>query len=877
MRLFWRRSDRDFADEIEAHLALEADRLRAEGVSEHEARARAARAFGNPTAARESFYESRRAPVWDAVVRDLRYACRGLARRPGFAAAAILTLALGIGANTAIFSAVDEALFRPPDVPGADRLAHIYRFNRKTSKYVSTSYPDYDDFRRQARSFQNLAAYARLALTVQWTPDDAERMAVETVSGNYFAMLRAAPRAGRILDVGDDVPSASPVAMISDDLWRTKFHSDPAVPGRAIEIAGASFTIVGVAPSSVSGLNLDWLTPPKIWIPLRTAGLVVPRMAALKIFDTRAMIWLVLTGRLRPDATPASAEAELQAISTRIAIADPAQRDLTAAVMPLSRSKFWPAYRKGVGNSLTAFAIAAGLILLLACANVSNLLVGRAIGRRREMAMRLAIGAGRAQLVRQLLTESAVLALASCLASVAVATVLMRLLRQFPDALGLPLSLELTVEPRALAFCAAISLLTIALCGLAPALWTARLDVVSSLKCSGHGGGGAGQEWLRGGLIAAQAAFSMILLVGGGLYGRTLWNAYSADLGFRSDHLLTAAFSLPAPGSDIAARTQDAQRALLRELPSIAGVQSATISSAGILSRVHPSALVRNTPQDPPISAGCEFVARDYMRTLGVRLASGRDFAERDEGGATAIVNETLALALGGRGAGETVWVEAPGRKKLSMTIVGVAKDGRYGSVWEQPEPHIYLAAAKSDVAVEFLAVRTGPPPQSLAEPIRKLWAGLSPTTPLYDTRTGDEAVRLFLTPQRVAAGILGGFGVLSMALTGVGLYSVIAFSLAQRTREIGIRIAIGASPRAVGAAVAGGAARWVIAGVAAGAVGSASTMRLLAANVKGVSLYDAPTYGAAALLLACIAAAACFVPARRAVRVDPSSALRSE
>ena len=809
----------------------------------------------------------------DVLLRDTRYALRTLARSPGYAAAAILTLALGIGANTAIFSSIDEILFRPPNLPQPEQLAQVYSFNRKTSTYVSSSYPDYLDFRQQARSFENLAAYVRFPLNVQLLGDLSERISVEAVSGNYFAMLRVPPLAGRAFASADDVPGAAPVAMIAEELWRTRLQADPAVLGRPIEISGRQFTVIGIVPKSVTGLNLNWVTPPRIWIPLRTTVLVIPRFD--RVFDSRAAVWLVLTGRLNTGVPISTAQAELQAIAAHIA----GKRDLTALVYPLSRSKFWPSYRKDIRTSLTGFGIASGLILLLACANVSNLLLGRAIARRRELAMRLAIGAGRGRIVRQLLTESAVLAVLSCGAALGVAYGLMRLLLQFPSALGLTLNLDLHLESHALTFCVALSALAIALFGLAPAIQTAGLAIMPSLKDSGNASAGGRHQWFRSGLVALQAAFAMILLVGGGLYGRALWTAYSTDLGFQSNRLLTAEFSVP-PSGKTEEQIRNDQRSLLDHLSSAPGIVSATWSSMGIFTPGRFRASIQAEVGRPPVAATCEFVGRDYFRTLGIPLIEGHDYTARDEEtGTRAIVNRTLARALwaGAGPVGRTILMEAPGRANAPFIVAGVAGDTKDGSVWEQPEPHLYLPASQSQVSAGFLAVRTSVPPAELAQPLRKLWGELEPLAPLDDIQTGEERVNLALTPQRVAAAILGGFSLLALLLTAVGLYSVVAFSVAQQKREMGIRIAIGASPGSIFAAVLRKSMIPAVAGLAAGMAASVPLMHVVAAKARNVSPYDEPTYLAVALILAAVACVAAMVPARRAMRVDPASALRSE
>jgi predicted permease len=877
--MFRRRKDQDFAAEIQAHLDLETDRLREEGHAGVDAR----RSFGNVAAAQERFYESRRFLWMEHLWRDVRYAIGTLRHSPAFAAAAIVSLALGIGANTAIFSAIDEILLRPLAVPQPHQLAQVYSFNRKTATYVSSSYPDYADFRRRAQSFQQLSAYVRLPLNVELGGQGTERITVEAVSDNYFDMLRIPPLAGRTLRAEDDLPGAPPAAMVSEELWRTRFHAAPGVAGATIRIEGYPFTVAGVVPNRLGGMNLNWATPPRLWIPLHTTPLVLPAFGAANVFDNRAVLWLVLTGRLKSGVSTAGAQAELQTVAARIAQTDAsANRDFTAMVFPLSRSKFWPSYRTAITNSLAAFGVACGLVLLLACANVSNLLLERALSRRREFAVRLAIGAGRSRLVRQLLTESLTLAVPSCAAALLVAQGLMKLLLRFPNALGLPLSLDLTVEARALLFCVALSLATTVLFGLAPALQATQPEILPSLKQSGNALSGAGRDWFRGSLVMLQVALSTVLLICGGLYGRSLARAYSADLGFRSANLLTAEFGMGGPGPEAAQRLQNSQRALLRELAAVPGIVSATTSSRQILDPTHSQAQVDSG--DGPasaISVDRESIGPDYLATMGIGLASGRDFNGRDDAttGPVAIVNRTLAARLwpGGAAIGRTVYLRKKAGAAMPLTVVGIAQDARYGSVWEEPQPHLYLAGWQSGTPAEFIAVRTRLKPAELAAAVRQPWGRLEPSASLYDFQTADERVSLFLTPQRVAAGIFGAFGLLAIALASVGLYSLVAYSVLQQKREIGIRIAIGAQPRSVLAAILKNSMRLTAAGLLLGGAGSLLLMRFLATQVKEVSPYDGQTYLLVALVLMSVTFVAALIPARRAMRVDPALALRAD
>ena len=588
----------------------------------------------------------------------------------------------------------------------------------------------------------------------------------------------------------------------------------------------------------------------------------------------------MLIGRLQPGITVAGAQAELQAIAGGLAQSEPAtNRNLTAVVFEASHAKFWPSYRASVTQSLVVFAVAAGLVLLLACANVSNLLLERALGRRREFAIRLAIGAGRAQLVRQLLTESLLLVSASIVLALAVTHGLDRVLLHFPNALGLPLALDLTMESRALMFCLGISLATTILFGLAPALQATRPDVLSSLKKSGNTLSSRGHDRYRQVLVVVQVAFSMMLLVGGGLFGRSLLKAYSTDLGFRASDLLTAAFTPPRPGTPAAEQFQRLQQNLLEQLARIPGIQSASLAFNGLLSPAHPRVPVQASGSTaPPLLVDCDFVGPNFLGTMGIPLLRGRDFSSRD-GRPTkvGIVNQTLATRLwpGADPVGQILLIKEGAGKSTRIQVVGVAHDSKYSSVWEEAQPYLYQPTAQTDSPASYLIARTRVRPQELTPVIRKEWESMAPHMPLDEFRTAEQRVTFSLGPQRVAAAILAAFGLLAITLASVGIYSVMAYSVVQRTREIGIRIAVGARPEIVVRQILGKSTSLVVLGVALGAAVSAGLMRFVASQVKDISPYDGWTFSAVALLLAIVALAAALVPALRAARIDPLTALR--
>lgn len=801
------------------------------------------------------------------LAQDLIFATRTLRKSPGFAAAAIVTLALGAGANTAIFSAIDELLLRPLPVPNAGRLASVYRFNQKTGKYLSSSYPGYDDLRHRAQSFEALAAYVRLQFNLN-VGGHAERIPVEAVSGNYFDMLQLAPLAGRALRE-DDVAAV----MLGENLWRSRFQSDPALIGRSVSLEGQPFTVTGIVPRGFHGPNLNWGPAPEIWMPLQATPLLLPSFRTLDILHQRPVEWLLTIGRLKAGVSVQQAQAELRTFGME---RGGMERDVTLSVFPASNAKFWPAYRASIGNWLAVFAGAAGLVLLLACANLSNLLLERALGRRREIAIRLALGAGRARIVRQLLTENLLLAVPGFLAAIGVAKGLQKLILGFPNAFGINLAMELTVESRALLFCFAVSLAAAALFGVAPLLQALRQDVVPALKESGNTTAAVGQAWLRQSLVVVQVAFSMILLVAGGLFGRSLLRAYSLDPGFRSDHLLVLSFGLP--GQYTGDRAQQFNDAILRQIAAIPGVSSATFAAELPLSPVH------STGQVQSLSVNYNMVGPAYLRTLGIALMAGRDFDARDGGAApkVAVVNQALARTLWGASnpLGRVMeFQDRPGQpgRVTRVEVVGLAHDARYESIWESGEPYLYLPAAEWQRPVSNLLVRTVAPPRGLSAAIRKQWESAAPEAPLFELRTGDELLASAVAPQRLAAALLGAFGLLAILLATVGLYSVMAYSVVQRTREIGIRLAIGARPSRVLRDLLRQAMTMAGVGVATGAATGLAAARLLANQVRDVSPYDTLTFAAAALLVSAVSAVAALVPALRAARVDPLQALKYE
>jgi predicted permease len=863
-----RQIDAEVDEELASHLAmLEEENIRL-GMSPQDARRAAHLRLGDSAQLREAHRDARGLPLLDSLLQDIRYASRSLIKIPGFTAAAVLTLAVGIGDNTAIFSIVDEALFRPLNFTRPQELVDVYAFDKASQKFLSSSFPDYQDLRARVTTFQALSAFVRMPLNVFWNGSNQE-LPVEAVTGNFFSMLALSPVAGRTFRDEDDSLASQPVAMISEEI------GDAGSIGQTILLEDKAFTIIGIVPKRYHGTNLNWGAPPKVWIPLLATALVQPRFRTMGIFEQRSMRWLLVTGRLKPGISLRQAQAEVGAIATGIAREAPQDdRNISEKVFNASRAKFWPAYRSTVTRSLAVFAGASGLVLLLTCANLSNLLLSRGLARQREFAIRMAIGAGRTRLVRQLLTESFLLALSSCLVALGIAYGLGRILAHFPNALGLSLALNGGVDNRVLSFCIALSVLTTVLFGLVPAFETTRPDVLPALKESGRTFSGGGQHNLRNLLLVVQVAFSMILLVGAGLFGRSVMRAWSVDPGFRLDGLWTAGFSVPPPGSASTERLRRSQYDLVRRLRELPVVESVTLGSTLPMDRLHFVAQV-HTPE-VALSADEQTVGLEFFHTIGIALLSGRDFDAHDNSSAprVAIVNEKLAALLwpGKNPLGQILTAQ-----ETAMQVVGVVRDVKYGSVWEEPPPCLYVADAQSNRAASYLMLRLKGHAAAFASTVTKEWSRLMPRSPLDDFQSGEKLLDVALAPQRVATGVFGAFGLMSVVLVSVGLYSTMAYAVARRTREIGIRLALGAKPVAVVRQVLGNVLTVAAVGIVVGAGISALLGGLVASQIKGVSVHDTAMFALSAALLGVVAFCAAVIPARRTVQIDPQQALRSE
>jgi predicted permease len=820
------------------------------------------------------------------VAFDIRYALRTLRRSPAFTLAAVLTLALGIGANTTIFSVVSAVLLRPPpQVREPERLVHVFTSDYSGPRYGASSYADYLDFRESAAGLSGLTAFAPSPLNFS-TGGAASRVWGEEVSGNYFAVLGVAPALGRafVPDV-ERTRAAEPVAVLSYALWQRAFGADSGVIGREVRVNGYPFTVIGVAPAhfhgSIRGVQAD------IWVPYVARGLLSPeRTVGDGTADMqRGDRGMFVIGRLAPGATLATAQASLDAIARRLHDAYPQYwsdvhgESRVVTLVPERDSRVLPQLRGAVIGFFGLLMTVVALMLLICCANVANLLLVRAAGRRREVSVRLALGAGRARLVRQLLTETAVIAILGGVVGLLIAKWATGLLMAFQPPLPVPVALEISLDGRVLAFTALVSALTGFIAGAAPAVGAARLDLVSALKGSTSDSGPRRRRpALRNVLVVSQVATCVILLTMAGLLLRSLRAAQNADLGFDPSGIAIFSTELGNQGYD-ETRGRAFYDDLLRRvaaLPSVRAVSLAERTPLGLdYSRRGVGVEGYEPAQGEDMEFGANIVGPGYLGLMHIPLERGRDFTETDRAGSlpVAIVNQSFARRFwpGEDPIGKRIRIGDSARE-----VVGVARDSRTRSLDESPAPYFYLPFLQYYQPNMTLEVRTAGDPAAMIPAIRREIAALDRDLPVQ-SGTMEDALGLSLLPQRAGATLLGIFSVLGLVLASIGLYGVVAYAVAQRTRDLGIRVALGAEARDVYRVVLGHGVKLTMLGLLIG-VGAALLLARLARGVLfGVSSTDPVTFGSVAAILAAVALLASFIPARRATRVDPMVALREE
>ena len=867
-----RQFDRDLEEEMRFHLDMKA----------REAGPAAARkVFGNAALFQE---QSREAWGWialDQLFQDLRYALRTMRQSPGFTVVVILTLALGIDVNTAIFSFVDRLLLRPLPFPQSDRLATLYfRLPWYPTPYSSLSYPSYVYYRDHNNVLAGLAAYADIQVNMRFG-DDTETVPGEIVSANYFSVLGVAPVLGRAFLADEDaVPGRNAVVMLAAEFWRRRFGGDPAIVGRQVAINGVSFTVVGIVPADFTGLQLDRTARPILWVPTMMYPVAVPFGSEWDLRHLWGDEWLSATGRLKPGATLSQAEANFAQLTDRLKPIWRAEEldekdKLNGLLLPANESRFPPASRGTVTRFLAMLMAVVALVLLIACSNVASLMLARAVKRQREIGMRLALGAGRARLARQLLTEGLLLAFAGGAAGLTVALLTARSLAGFQP-FGLQLLLGTGIDSRVLAFAFGLSVLTGVVFGLIPLRQVSHIELARALKAEGlrRGPRSFGARNL---LVVAQVALSLVLLAGAGLFVRTLRNAQAADVTRNPENVLLLKLDLTARRYDTA-RGQRFYSALLDRLHALPGVRSAAYVLVVPFGGWRGGTDIVPHPGDKPVQVDFNAVSAEYFQTVGIPLVRGRAFEARDREGAAgaAVVNEQLARRFwpGEDPIGKQIQLVQPTRL---AEIVGVVRDGRFRGYRADVNPCFYVPLAQRYYYAMNLEVRTAVNPGRLVAAVRHEIQSLDRDLIVPEVQTLRSFRDAGLGQERLSAALLSGLGILATLIAAIGIYGVLAFAVAERTREIGIRMALGAASRQVMRSVLTDALALIGSGVAIGLVAALALVRFISSLLYGVASTDPAVYAGTAAILIAVGALASYPPARRASRVDPMVALRCD
>ncbi len=873
--------ERDMDDELRFHMLMRARENAEGGMDAEEARDAARRSFGNVAYIKELCRDVRGGGMIETLIQDVRFAARRMLKSPGFTAVALISLALGIGANTAIFGLVNAIMLRPLPVDHPEQLVSVYPVSKDHS--VSTfSYPNYVDFRDRNEVFSGLIVWRMAPMSLDLGGGRPDRVWGYLASGNYFDVLGVKAAMGRTFLPEEDVTKGThPVVVLSHGCWERRFGRDAGIVGRAIKLNGHTFTVIGVAPEGFSGTEVAYA--PEMWVPMMMQPVVESYGDWL---DRRDVQNIFATGRLKPGITPEQATASLDVIAAQLGREFPDSNEgQTIELTP--PGLIHPLLRTPMVSFTAVLMGVVGLVLLIACTNLANLLLGRAAERRGEIALRLALGAGRLRIVRQLLTESVMLSLTGGLLGLGLATLIVRVVIAFKPPLDFPIWIDVPIDVRVYGFSLAVSALTGVVFGLIPALQTSKTDVVPALKES-TARAGHGRSLLRRGLVVAQVALSLVLLIAAGLVLRTLQHLQSMSPGFDPRNAVMMSIDLGLQGYD-EDRGRAFNRQLLDRVRALPGVESAALADFLPLS-LNYNSTDYYVEGEPPVrgaeapTAMNASVSPSYFAAMRIPIVAGREFDDHDttETAEVAVVNETFARK---HFAGPDPALSAIG-KRVSyksatgpwVQIVGVVGDGKYFSIAEDTRPFIYFPLDQGRYSLNTtLLTRTTGDPESMIGPVRAEVTALDPTLPVFNVKTLARHMSLSLFPARVAASLLGAFGLLALGLAAIGIYGVMSYWVSQRTREIGIRMALGARPGDVLRMVVNQGLVMNAVGLAVGIVAALGVSQLLSSMLYGVSSTDLLTYLTISAVLTAVVLLACYVPAWRAAKVEPTRALRHE
>jgi predicted permease len=830
-------------------------------------------------------------PKWGGAMiaglrRDFRSALRAILREPGFAAVVVITLALGIGGTTATYSAIDAILLQSVPVAEPDRVVNVYMLYaaRATTNPAAgdqvggASYLDYVEL-RDSNVLEGLAAFDDVELSLD-TNGASERIEGQVVTGNFFDVLGVRPIIGRTFTPDEDrVGSLIRVAVLSHGTWRQRFGGDTGIVGRTISLNGHPYTVIGVAPRHFAGTQLG--DTPEVWVPMAMQEEVRPpsggplrqRLGSMRMLGVRDVRWLSMVGRLQEGMSVADTAAALDVVGRRLAAEYPeSNRDLSATAMRLGEG---PGLRTEVRPLLRLLSVAVILVLLIACANIASLLLARAVTRRREVAVRMAIGASRTHLVSQWLTESVLLGVLGAAAALIVAHLGIPILHGF----GIPEGVELSLNRRVLAFTFAVGIAAGVIFGLAPVLQLMRPDTEAALRGErGNMAAGARATRARSAFVVGQVALSLVLLVGAGLFLRTLQHAYAVDLGYRVDGMLVATIELGDRYTPVAGQAFYAD--VLNRLNALPGVMAAGAARVTVLSgsaRTLPVS-VDGRPLQPDrsnvIPVRANVVSDRYMEAMGIPVLVGRGFQVADMATSQRVAIVSRALA-------ERLWPNTNpiGQTLISLerlVVVGVVPDTVYRSTTERaPLPVYYLPLSQNYEAAMTVHVRTEAEPMALLPSVRRLVREMDSRIVLTTPRRLEDEFSRSLIEERTMATFVGSLSVIALVLAAVGLYGVMAYATRQRTTEIGVRLALGATPASILNMIVLRGGRLVAIGAALGLAGAFVAARFVQVLLFGVEPTDPLTWIAVSSVLMLVGLAACALPARRAMRIDPATALR--
>ncbi|HEV2419212.1 MAG TPA: ABC transporter permease [Terriglobia bacterium] len=867
-RLFRRRlTEKQIDAELRFHLEQQIADYVAAGMSPEEARRRSRLEFGGLDQVKEECRDVGAARFVETLIQDLRYGLRQLRRNPGFTAIAVITLALGIGANTAMFSVVDTVLLRALPYKNPSRLVWAterFGFNYGAAGVVS---PDYLGWQEHNQVFEQIGASGGGSDANLTGAGQAERLAIRNVTTRFFPMLGVRPILGRTFLPSEGAQGRDHVALLSETLWHNHFGADPHIIGKTIHLDSVPYTVTGVMPA--------WLHPgTDVWTPF---ALNEPR------FSPRSPRWAILTviGRLKPGVGVRQAQSNLQVITQQMDRAYPPQASRFRAH---ERVEVIPLHQLLVQNVRTLLLIllgAVGFVLLIACANVANLQLSRGVARSKEMAIRTALGAGRARLIRQLLTEGFLLAAAGgligALAGLWATTILKQLIPP-----GLPA--KINFDPRVLAFSAVIALLAVLLFGFAPAWISSRTEISEAVKEEGLRAGPRAATRLPNLISAVEIALSLILLIGAGLLARSFVSLSEVKLGFEPHGLLLA--TVERPNTLAAGNTGEYAgffRNILESVRSLPGVQQAALVSQYPLGPPHNGNMLLNVQGSgqvhPPQVVLVTAISADYFGTMGIRLLKGRAFSEDDGPGAqpVLIINRRLAQILFRNRDPLGQHISLASDRAEWMEVIGVVSATRGGTLEEEPGLEMFVPYLQQPPFGMTLVVRTKSHPELLGGALRKAVQQVDKDQPVFDVVTMDEVIADAMAPRWFKLVLLGLFALLALALAAIGIYGVLSYGAAQRTHEFGIRMALGAQKRDVLRIVLGRGMGLALTGISIGIVGALGLTRFLSSLLYGVTPTDPLTLGVVSLILLGVALLACYIPARRAAKVDPMVALRHE